>query len=195
MKIRAKDVQPGDVLSLYIGNNVFAFMRLLYVIPCDTYLCEVYDFKGSEFVFDPQILASSRLMPIVSANWLAYLNPKLWRGQVIFRDNDFKVPIEEIREVRLMNLTQAVRFNMDWQPDSSEMLVLTEDVWDKEKHDKLSQKHMSFDLLDNPEMLICEIRNRLGLLPKFNHRDFKERISMFKWLKANDVYLGPRGSD
>jgi len=193
MKIRWKQVQPGDVLGIYIGNECYAFMRLMYLITGHTHLCEIFNYKSTDLMFSENILQSPRLMPIVDANWRAYLNQNLWRAEIVYRDESYNVPVDEIRDARFMNASQAIRFNMEWTPESNEMLVLTEDVWDVERHAELSKKYTSFNLADNPEQLIIEIRNRLNLAPKFDYRYYQERIKMWKWLESNSVYLGSLG--
>jgi hypothetical protein len=128
-------------------------------------------------------------MPLVSANWRSYLNSKLWRAEVVQRDESFVIPSEEIRSTRLMNASQAIRFNLDWTPESDEMLIQTEDVWDEKKHQELSKIYASLDLLANPENLIVEIRNRMGLKPKFDYNNSTNRVEMWEWLEDNRVYI------
>jgi len=189
MKIRLTQVKPGDILGIYIGNDCYAFMRLLYLIPGHTYLCEIFSQNNNSLEFSNEIVKSPRLMPLVSANWRSYLNSKLWRAEVVQRDESFVIPSEEIRSTRLMNASQAIRFNLDWTPESDEMLIQTEDVWDEKKHQELSKIHASLDFLANPENLIVEIRNRMGFKPKFDYNNSANRVEMWKWLEDNRVYI------
>ena len=191
MKIRWKQARPGDVLGIYIGNELYAFMRLMYLSSRYTYyLCEIFNCTSDQFRFTEDILQAPRLMPIVNANWRSYLNQKLWRAEIVHRDESYQVPVDEIRDVRLMNASQAIRFNMDWTPESDQMFVLTEDVFDVQRHAELSKKYASFTLTDNPEELVEEIRNRLGLSPKLNYNNYEERVKSWSWLKSNNVYIG-----
>ncbi|MDH0777090.1 hypothetical protein N5C96_27110 [Delftia tsuruhatensis] len=190
MKIRFKEVQPGDILGIYIGNGCYAYMRLLYMIAGHTYLCEVFEFKSTKLEFTEEILHANQLTPLVSANWKAYLDPKFWHGEVVHRDNSFTPPIDRISDARLMNVSQIIKFNMNWTPNSDQMLIIAEDVWDEEKHAALSKKHANLELYDNPEKLICEIRNKLKLKPTLDYKDRTKRMEIFNWLKNNKVYLG-----
>jgi hypothetical protein len=69
------------------------------------------------------------------------------------------------------------------------MLIQTEDVWDEKKHQELSKIYASLDLLANPENLIVEIRNRMGLKPKFDYNNSTNRVEMWEWLEDNRVYI------
>jgi hypothetical protein len=43
--------------------------------------------------------------------------------------------------------------------------------------------------LANPENLIVEIRNRMGLKPKFDYNNSTNRVEMWEWLEDNRVYI------
>ena len=191
-KVSWKQAKPGDVLGIYIGNESYAFMRLMFLIPGHTWLCEVFNYTSRNLAFSEDILRAPRLMPILNANWYSYLHSKkYWRAEVVHRDDSYCVPVDEIREVRLVMFGAVTSFNMDWTPESGQMRLFSESVKDRAKHAELSKKYASQDLFTNPVELVVEIRNRLGLVPELSpHSSVRDK--MWQWLEANGVYTEPQ---
>ena len=64
LKISRKKLKPGQVFRLYIGNDVYVFIRNVFIIPGSFYLVEIFNYKSIDGIFREEILSAPRLLPI-----------------------------------------------------------------------------------------------------------------------------------
>ena len=51
MKLSRKKLKPGQVFRLYIGDNIYIFIRNIFIIPKSFYLVEIFNYKSTDGVF------------------------------------------------------------------------------------------------------------------------------------------------
>ncbi len=181
MKIKFKNIKPGDVFCFYVGDGTYAFSRLLYFIKKSFYIAEIFDYQSKTPDFDKRILYSKRLTPLLPINFLVNMDREYWNWEVIYRDSDFSIPLDEIRVLEFsVGLGQAIRYNVDWTPDSGEMRLLTRDISPEEVN-----KLESSDIQMNTHWLYMRIRELWDLKPY----EWKSTQEMWKWFYDNKVYF------
>lgn len=188
MKIKAKDVQTGDVMGFPVGKDIYAFARVLFNVEGFCCLAEIFDYKGTSLEFNEDILKAKRLVQIQNINVYAILSRE-WGGKVVYRDPHFKPDIDELRNYRIMNASQVIMYDMDWTPDCGRMRYIVErELWkeglSKEEYEKLQESLPSENVIMNNYMVTEMIRKAWALKPY----EWETGTKMYAWLEENGVY-------
>ena len=181
MKVVFKKIRVGDIFSFYVGNDLYAFARLIYFVERSFYITEVFNYKSSDGFFNSDVLSAPRLIRLVPINYLVNMNKKLWNWKVVYRDFNFQPPIEEISNLEFsVGLGQAIRYNTNWTDESSEMRLLSRDVSIEE-----ASKLEGSDIQMNTHWLYIRIRELWNLKPF----EWESSADMWNWFHENGLYF------
>jgi hypothetical protein len=179
MKVKYADLRPGDVFGFHIGDGIYAFARLLFMVEGTAHICEVFDYKGGALVFGDDIVLSPRLMPLQDINLYSTIKPSVWKWRLIHRSPAFLVPLEEIRDLEFAyGRVQAIRYNVDWHPGSQDMRRISRAITPEE-----SEKLETITDTLNTERLYIRIRR----LWKLHPYEWESKAEMWTWFIENKV--------
>lgn len=184
MKVKYDHLQPGDVFAFHVGNGKFAFARLLFSIDRTADICEIFDYQSDNLEFKKEIVRSQRLMPLQDLNIWEALKPSMWKWTVVSRDEKFLASRNELVDLEFsLGRGQSMRFNIDWQPGSDAMRIVTRRAESKE----LAALETS-DMFLNMHWLYVRIRRLWNLHPN----EWDSPLSMWQWLYENKVFFKRR---
>lgn len=171
-----------------VGEDIYAFARVLFEVEGWCCLVEVFDYKGNSLEFHEQIFIAKRLIQIQNVNDTAILNRE-WGGKIVHRDPEFKPDIEELRKYEIMNASQVLKYDMDWTPDCGRMrYIVARELWKEGLSDaeykELKERLPSENIIMNNQMLIEMIRKAWRLEPY----EWESGTKMYEWFEANGVY-------
>ena len=186
MKISREKLKPGQVFRLYIGDNIYIFIRNVFIIPKSFYLVEIFNYKSTDGVFHEEILSAPRLLPIQDIGAAITMTRRLdW--DFVYFDKEFAVNEAEISKLKFYFNGQISRPNPKWRMDNKvwngEPAHFLETIKDDEM-EKVAQSGLpSWDLRLNPFWIFKMVRKALKLAPYEWRSDQEE----YDWLIKNKV--------
>ena len=186
LKISRKKLKPGQVFRLYIGNDVYVFIRNVFIISGSFYLVEIFNYKSIDGIFREEILSAPRLLPIQDIGEAITMTRRLdW--DFVYFDKNFTVNEAEISELKFYFNGQISRPNPKWRMENDvwngESAHFIETIKD-ENAKKIAQCELpSWDLSLNPFWIFKMVRKALKLAPYEWSSDQEE----YDWLIKNKV--------